>query len=167
MRVDANAAWDVEDAIEICHLLHDNHVEFVEEPLKLTASEDDYARLKAESPLLLMADESCHTLSDIPRCARYFHAINLKHTKTGGLTEALRMIHAARAHGLTIMLGGFGESSLSVTAFAQLSPLVDYCDLDGALLMAEDAYEGIIFKGSRFTLPNRPGLGLIPCKIRK
>ena len=163
MRVDANAAWEVKDAIEICYLLHDNHVEFVEEPLKLTASEDDYARLKAESPLLLMADESCHTLSDIPRCARYFHAINLKHTKTGGLTEAMRMIHAARAHGLTIMLGGFGESSLSVTAFAQLSPLVDYCDLDGALLMAEDAYEGIVFKGSQFTLPNRPGLGVMPC----
>jgi L-alanine-DL-glutamate epimerase-like enolase superfamily enzyme len=72
------------------------------------------------------------------------------------------MIHAARAHGLGIMLGGFGESSLSVTAFAHLAPLVDYCDLDGALLMAEDAYEGITFTGSRFTLPNRPGLGVVP-----
>jgi L-alanine-DL-glutamate epimerase-like enolase superfamily enzyme len=162
IRVDANAAWNVQDAIEICQLLHENHVEFVEEPLKLTSTEDDYARLKSESPLPLMADESCHTLKDIPRCAHYFHAINLKHTKTGGLSEALRMIHAARAHNLTIMLGGFGESSLSITAFAQLSPLVDYCDLDGALLMAEDAYEGITFTGSRFTLPNRPGLGVIP-----
>jgi L-alanine-DL-glutamate epimerase-like enolase superfamily enzyme len=162
IRVDANAAWDVQDAIDICQLLHENHVEFVEEPLKLTSTEADYARLKAESPLPLMADESCHTLNDIPRCAQAFHAINLKHTKTGGLSEAMRMIHAARAHNLTIMLGGFGESSLSITAFAQLSPLVDYCDLDGALLMAEDAYEGIHFKGSQFTLPNRPGLGVIP-----
>jgi len=161
MRVDANAAWEVEPAIDICHLLHENHVEFVEEPLKLTCSDEDYATLKAASPIPLMADESCHTLRDIPRCAEFFHAINLKHTKTGGLTESLRMIHAAKAHNLTVMLGGFGESSLSVTAFAQLSPLVEYCDLDGALLMAEDAYEGIIFQGSRFTLPNRPGLGVI------
>jgi L-Ala-D/L-Glu epimerase len=162
MRVDANAAWDVDNAIEICQLLQENHVEFVEEPLKLTSTDADYEKLKRQSPLPLMADESCQTLKDIPRCAQYFHAINLKHTKTGGLTEAMRMIHAARAHQLTIMLGGFGESSLSITAFAQLSPLVDYCDLDGALLMAEDAYEGITFTGSHFTLPNRPGLGVIP-----
>jgi len=162
MRVDANAAWDVDAAIDICQLLHEHHVEFVEEPLKLTCSDADYAKLKAKSPIPLMADESCHTLQDIPRCADFFHSINLKHTKTGGLTEALRMIHAARAHQLKIMLGGFGESSLSVTAFAQLSPLVDYCDLDGALLMAEDAYEGIIFEGSLFSLPHRPGLGVIP-----
>ncbi len=162
IRVDANAAWPVQDAIDICQLLAKHRVEFVEEPLKLDSTEEDYARLKAESALPLMADESCHLLSDIPRCARYFHAINLKHTKTGGLTEAMRMIHAARAHNLTIMLGGFGESSLSVTAFAQLAPLVDYCDLDGALLMAEDAYEGIVFNGSQFTLPDRPGLGVIP-----
>lgn len=165
MRVDANAAWEVSDFLDIAQLLRENHVEFVEEPLKLSCTDADFARLKAESPLPLMADESCHTLTDIPRCAQYFHAINLKHTKTGGLTEALCMIHAARAHGLSIMLGGFGESSLSVTAFAQLSPLVDYCDLDGALLMAEDAYEGLHFEGSRFYLPHRPGFGVIPRKV--
>lgn len=167
IRVDANAAWTVRDAIDICKLLAEHHVEFVEEPLKLDSPEDDYARLRLESALPLMADESCHMLSDIPRCARYFHAINLKHTKTGGLTEARRMIDAARAHKLNIMLGGFGESSLSVTAFAQLAPLVDYCDLDGALLMAEDAYEGIVFNGSQFTLPDRPGFGVIPRALSK
>lgn len=162
LRIDANAAWNVQEAIEVCKLLHENHVEFVEEPLKLTSPTEDYIRLKAESPLPLMADESCHTLVDIPRCALFFDAINLKHTKTGGLTEALRMIHAAKAHQLAVMLGGFGESSLSITAFAQLSPLVDYCDLDGALLMGEDVFEGVQFNGSRFSLPNRPGLGVIP-----
>ncbi len=161
MYVDANAAWDVEAAIEICRFLAGHRVEFVEEPLKLTSSEEDYARLKAEAALPLMADESCHTLADIPRCARYFHHINLKHTKTGGLSEARRMIHAARAHGMKVMLGGFGETSLSVTAFAQLSPLVDYCDLDGALLMATDPYDGIRWEGSRFYLPDRPGLGVV------
>jgi L-alanine-DL-glutamate epimerase-like enolase superfamily enzyme len=162
MRVDANAAWEVDAALDICHLLKENHVEFVEEPLKLTCTPADYEKLKANAPLPIMADESCHTLKDVPRCAEYFHSINLKHTKTGGLTESLRMIHAARAHNLKIMLGGFGETSLSVTAFAQLAPLVDYCDLDGALLMAEDAFEGVTFRGSKFTLPNRPGLGVIP-----
>lgn len=162
IRVDANAAWEVDAALDICQMLKENNVEFVEEPLKLTCTPTDYEKLKANAPLPLMADESCHTLRDIPRCAQYFHAINLKHTKTGGLTEAKRMIHAARAHDLKIMLGGFGETSLSITAFAQLAPLVDYCDLDGALLMAEDAYEGIEFKGNTFTLPDRPGLGVIP-----
>jgi L-alanine-DL-glutamate epimerase-like enolase superfamily enzyme len=165
MRVDANAAWEVDAAIDICQLLAEHHVEFVEEPLKQTCTEQDYAKLYESAALPLMADESCHTLRDIPRCAKYFHSINLKHTKTGGLTEALHMIHAAKAHNLKVMLGGFGESSLSITAFAQLSPLVDYCDLDGALLMAEDAYEGIVFTGSRFTLPDRPGLGVIPRAI--
>ena len=110
-----------------------------------------------------MADESCKRLSDVPRCARLFHAINLKHTKTGGLTEALRIIHAARAHGLKIMLGGFCESSVSVTAFAQLAPLVDYCDLDAALLVGPaDPYVGIRFEGSRILLPDEPGLGVQP-----
>jgi L-alanine-DL-glutamate epimerase-like enolase superfamily enzyme len=161
LRVDANAAWRVEEAIDVCQWLSEQQVEFVEEPLRLDSSAEDYARLKAESPLPLMADESCHTRRDIPRCAEFFHSINLKHTKTGGLTEALAMIHTARAHNLKIMLGGFGESSLSVTAFAQLAPLVDYCDLDGALLMAEDPYQGITWKGSEFTLPDRPGLGVV------
>lgn len=161
MYVDANAAWDVEAAIDICKLLAEHRVAFVEEPLKLTCGEEDYARLKAEAAVPLMADESCHTLKDIPRCVKYFHHINLKHTKTGGLSEARRMIDAARAHGMKIMLGGFGETSLSVTAFAQLAPLVDYCDLDGALLMASDPYEGVTWQGSRFSLPDRPGLGVI------
>lgn len=167
MRVDANAAWNVDDAIEICKLLAEHHVEFVEEPLKLSSTDEDYARLKAHAALPLMADESCHTLKDIPRCAKYFHHINLKHTKTGGLTESMRLIHAAKAHDMKIMLGGFGETSLSITAFAQLASLVDYCDLDGALLMAEDAYEGIQWRGSRFILPDRPGLGVIPKALKK
>jgi len=160
MRVDANAAWEVQDAIDICQLLAENHVEFVEEPLKLDSSPDAYARLKSESFVPLMADESCHTRADIPHCAQYFHSINLKHTKTGGLTEAMAIIHTAKAHGLKIMLGGFGESSLSVTAFAQLAPLVDYCDLDGALLMAEDAYEGIFWHGNAFSLSEKSGFGV-------
>lgn len=161
IRVDANAAWTLKEALDILPKLAEMNIEFVEEPLRLDSKDLDYAALYKESPVLLMADESCKTLKDIPRCAQYFGSINLKHTKTGGLSEALRMIHAARAHNLKIMLGCFCESSISISGFAQLSPLVDYADLDGALLVADDPYDGIRFKGSQIILNDRPGIGVI------
>ena len=161
LRIDANAAYTVDEALVLIPELKKLGVEFVEEPLRLDSTPEDYARLKQESCLPLMADESCHTLKDLPKCAEYFHSINLKHTKTGGLTEAMRMIHAAKALNLPVMLGGFCESSLSVTAFAHLSPLVQYADLDAALLLADDPYDGIRFDGSQVILPNRPGVGVI------
>jgi L-Ala-D/L-Glu epimerase len=168
LRVDANAAWTVDSALEILPVLKEMGVEFVEEPLLLNSPEADYHRLKAESPLPLMADESCHTLKDIPRCAQHFHAINLKPTKTGGLTEALRMIYAAKAHDLKIMLGCFTETSISNTAFAHLSPLVDYADLDGGLLLAKDPFDGVQFEGNQIRLPRRPGIGVAPaCRLFK
>jgi L-alanine-DL-glutamate epimerase-like enolase superfamily enzyme len=161
LRVDANAAYTVEQALALLPQLKELGVEFVEEPLRLDSSPADYAQLKAQSPLPLMADESCHTLADLSKCAAYFDSINLKHTKTGGLAEAMRMIHAARALGLPVMLGGFCESSLSVTAFGHLSPLTQYADLDAALLLANDPYDGIAFEGSQIMLPNRPGVGAV------
>lgn len=160
IRVDANAAWRLEEALATLNVIKDFDIEFVEEPLLLDSSLQDYQNLYENSPLPLMADESCKTLQDIPYCARYFHSINLKHTKTGGLTEALRMINAARAHKLEIMLGCFTETSISITAFAHLSPLVDYADLDGSLLLAQDPYQGIKFKANQIVLPDRPGLGI-------
>lgn len=163
IRVDANAAWSIKDALKLMPVLVECRVEFIEEPLKLDSSEKDYQRLKAESPILLMADESCKKLKDIPRCAALFGSINLKHTKTGGLTEAMRMIHAARAHGMKIMLGCFAESSISISAFAQLSPLVDYTDLDGALLLANDPYTGLRWEANRFFLSDRSGIGIENC----
>lgn len=161
IRVDANAAWTLVDAMPMMAALHEMGVEFVEEPLRLDSSQADYEALKAMSPVMLMADESCRTLKDITRCSELFGAINLKHTKTGGLTEAMRMILAARAFQLKIMLGCFTESSLSISAFAQLAPMVDYADLDGALLTAADPFEGIRFEGNTFHLSARPGLGVI------
>ena len=161
IRVDANAAWICVEALNILGVLKQLDIEFVEEPLKLDSSKADYERLFAESPLELMADESCHVLRDIPNCAKYFHSINLKHTKTGGLTEAVRMIHAARAHNLKIMLGCFTESSVSITAFAHLSPMVDFADLDGSLLLAKDPFKGVEFQANQLVLPNKPGLGIV------
>lgn len=163
VRADANAGWTLAEALAMGDTLAEYDVEFVEEPLVLESSEADHLRLKESCPVPVMADESCKRLPDIPRCARLFDAINLKHTKTGGLSEALRMIHAARAHNLKIMLGGFCESSVSVTAFAHLAPLVDYCDLDAALLVGPaDPYTGVRFEGSRVILPTTPGLGVHP-----
>jgi L-alanine-DL-glutamate epimerase-like enolase superfamily enzyme len=162
LRVDANAAWTLKQALEMLTMLKSLDVEFVEEPLKLFSDEEDYVKLKAKAPLPLMADESCHRLRDIPRCARLFDSINLKLTKTGGIHEAIRMIHAARAHGLEIMLGCFCETSVSITSLAHISPLVDYADLDGALLLANDPFVGVTFHGSQMVLPEWPGLGIVP-----
>jgi L-Ala-D/L-Glu epimerase len=160
LRVDANAAWLPEDAIKMFPMLMDFGVEFVEEPLQPDVSMAERCRVKASCPLPLIADESVHTLKDVPLVAQWADGVNLKLTKTGGLTEALRMIHAARAHNLSIMLGCFVESSLSITAFAHLSPLVDFLDLDGGLLLAEDPVEGVRWKGNQLYLPESPGLGV-------
>lgn len=160
IRVDANAAWLPDDAIKLFPTLMDFGVEFVEEPLQLDVPIAERHRVKEASPLPLIADESVHILTDVPVVAQWSDGINLKLTKTGGLTEALRMIHAARAHNLSIMLGCFVESSLSITAFAHLAPLVDYLDLDGGLLLAEDPVEGVHWQGNQILLPNAPGLGV-------
>lgn len=160
IRVDANAAWTLEDALKTFEIIKDFDIEFVEEPLRLDSSPQDYEELFAQSPLLLMADESCHRLEDIVKCAKYFHSINIKHTKSGGLSEAIKMIHAARALNLKIMLGCFCESSLSISALASISPLVDYADLDGSLLVANDPFGHCLFDKSHIKLQELPGLGL-------
>lgn len=160
LRVDANAAWLPDEAIAMFPALLDLGVEFVEEPLQLDVPLKDRLRVKESSPLAILADESVHTLRDVPIAAQWVDGINLKLTKTGGIYEALRMIHAARAHELSIMLGCFAESSLSITAFAHLAPLVDYLDLDGGLLLANDPVEGVRWEGNRLSLPDKPGLGI-------
>ena len=118
--------------------------------------------LRRLSPLPLFADESVHVAADIPRLAGAFDGINVKLMKCGGLGEALRMIAVARAHGLKIMLGCMIESSLAITAAAHLSPLVDYADLDGHLLLADDPFVGATVEGGRLVLPEGPGLGVVP-----
>jgi L-alanine-DL-glutamate epimerase-like enolase superfamily enzyme len=161
IRLDANAAWQVDDALAVLEEIKDLNIEFVEEPLRLDSSPKDYEKLYRKSPLPLMADESCHTSKDMEHCARYFHSINIKHTKCGGITEALRMIKEARNYKLKIMLGCFCETSISIAAFCHISPLVDYADLDGSLLLKNDPYKIELFKANQITLPSAPGLGYI------
>ncbi len=160
VRVDANEGWrDRQEALEKIQWLKELGVEFVEQPMPAHRW-DDVAWLRAHSPLPLVADEDVRTVKDIPALAQAYDGINIKIMKAGGLQEALRMIHVARAHGLKIMLGCMVESSLGITAAAHLSPLVDWADLDGNLLIKNDPYRGATIQQGRLLLPDEPGLGV-------
>lgn len=157
--VDANEGWTLEEARARLSWLKTMGVELVEQPLP--ASQVAEAReLRRTSPLPIFADESLHVATDVPRLAEAFDGINVKLMKCGGIGEALRMIAAARAHGMKVMLGCMVETSLAITAAAHLSPLVDYADLDGNLLIDNDPLVGARVAGGRLVLPDGPGLGV-------
>jgi len=159
VRVDANEGWTLEDALERLEWLQEMGVELVEQPLPADRL-DEMRELKKQSPLPLIADESVARADDIPRLADAFDGINIKLMKCGGLGEAVRMIHVARAHGMTIMLGCMVESSLAITAAAHIAPLVDYADLDGNLLITNDPFVGAEVRHGKLVLPSEPGLGV-------
>ena len=159
IRVDANAAWDAKHALRMIDLLLDFDVEFVEQPV--AAHDIDGLRFVRErSPLPVIADESCLVASDVPRLAGAVDGINLKLAKCGGLREAMRIIATARAHGMSVMAGCMIETSLGITAAAHLAPLLDFADLDGAALLAEDPFEGATIARGRLELPRSAGLGV-------
>ena len=159
IRVDANAAWDATRALRMIEMLAKHDVEYVEQPL--AAHDIDGLRFVRErSPLPIIADESCVVATDIPRVAGAVDGINIKLSKCGGLREALAMIATARAHGLRVMAGCMIETSLGITAAAHFAPLLDYADLDGAALLADDPYQGATIEGGRIRIPDTPGLGV-------
>jgi L-alanine-DL-glutamate epimerase-like enolase superfamily enzyme len=162
LRVDANEGWkDKEEAVRKINWLELQGVEFVEQPMPAVMLEETrWVRSRVHIPII--ADEACLHPADIPRLAGAYDGVNIKLDKCGGMLEAFRMIQMARALGLKTMLGCMISSSVSVTAAAHLSPLVDYADLDGNLLIANDPYSGVLVKDGRLTLPDRPGLGLVP-----
>lgn len=158
-RVDANCGWSVADAITKSKLLRDLGVEFIEQPLPA----DDWDGAKQvyqASALPIIADESCIVEADVDRCAGYFHGVNIKLTKCGGITPARRMIARARALGLQVMVGCMTESSVGISAIAQLLPLLDYADLDGAMLIANDPATGVTFEDGKVVYPNENGTGV-------
>jgi L-alanine-DL-glutamate epimerase-like enolase superfamily enzyme len=160
LRVDANEGWkDKETAARKIDWLAARGVELIEQPLP-AAMVEQTAWLKARSPIPIFADEACLRASAIPGLAGAYHGVNVKLDKAGGIREAVRMIHTARACGLKLMLGCMISSSASTTAAAQISPLVDFADLDGQLLIANDPYEGVRVREGRLLLPDGPGLGL-------
>jgi L-alanine-DL-glutamate epimerase-like enolase superfamily enzyme len=140
-------------------LLARNRVEFVEQPLP-PHDVDGLRFVRERSSLPIIADESCIVATDIPRLAGAVDGINIKLAKCGGLREALRMIATARAHGMLVMAGCMIETSLGITAAAHFAPLLDYADLDGAALLAEDPASGATISGGRNRIPDAPGLGV-------
>ena len=157
LRVDANAAWSAKHALRMIELLLDYDVEFVEQPLPPHDIEG-LRFVRDRSPLPIVADESCLVAADVAKLAGVVDGINIKLAKCGGLREALRMIATARAHGMTVMAGCMIESSLGITAAAHFAPLLDFADLDGAALLAEDPFAGATIAGGKIELPTGAGL---------
>ena len=159
--VDANQGWkDREEALRMIEWLAPRGVVFIEQPMP-KEQDDDTAWLRERSPLPLIADESVQRLADVRRAQGVFDGINIKLMKCTGLHEAHRMISLARALGLKVMLGCMTETSCAVSAAAQLSPLVDWADLDGAALIKNDLFAGATIVGGKITLPDRPGIGVL------
>ncbi|WP_435346205.1 dipeptide epimerase [Haloarchaeobius sp. HRN-SO-5] len=161
LRLDANEAWSPKEAVENARWLADFDVEFVEQPVP-AADTEGLRYVYEHSPLPVAVDESCVTLPDVPAVADRADVVVLKLMKCGGLVEARRMIHAARAHGLSVMLGCMVETDAAISAGAHLAPLCDYVDLDGSLLLADgsDPFEGPVRPGGTIDLDDRPGIGL-------
>ena len=145
VRVDANEGWRTkEEALRNLEwLATDGRVQFVEQPMPRNTDPKDLGWLKERSPLPLFADESCHTVRDIPRCAECFHGVNVKLVKTGGVSMAHATLQAARAAGLKTMIGCMIETSVLISAGAHLAELADYLDLDGNILITNDPYAGV------------------------
>lgn len=158
-RVDANEAFSFEDAKRILPDLQALGVDMVEQPLAKTEW-DAMKELKAISPLPLFADESCVEESDVAKCADAFDGINIKLTKCGGITPALRMITEGRKLGMKVMLGSMNESTIGSAAMAHLLPLLDEIDADGPLLLKEDVAEGLQYDNGVMRISNAPGLGV-------
>jgi L-alanine-DL-glutamate epimerase-like enolase superfamily enzyme len=160
LRVDANEGWkDKEEAVRKINWLEKHGVEFIEQPMPAEMIEETrWVRSRVHIPII--ADEACQRASDIPKLKDAFDGVNVKLDKSGGVLEAYRMIQIAKSLGMRTMLGCMISSSVSVTAAAHLSPLVNYADLDGNLLIANDPFHGVRVEKGKLILPNRPGLGL-------
>jgi len=157
-RIDANCAWTADQAIAHSVELRKLGVEFMEQPL----GKDDLEgmrRVFAESVLPVMADESCIVESDVKKCHGLFHAINVKLVKAGGITPGLRMLKEAKSLGMKTMVGCMTESSVGITAIAHIAPLLDYVDMDGAMLLAHDPARGVQISPEKVIFPEGNGIG--------
>jgi len=157
-RVDANCAWTVDQAISYSEELALLGVEFIEQPL----AKDNLEGMRevfAHSKLPLMADESCISESDVEKCQGRFHGVNIKLVKAGGITPALRMIQKAKSLGMKTMVGCMTESSVGISAIAHIAPLLDYVDMDGAMLLSKDPARGVRIFPEKVLFPEGPGIG--------
>jgi L-alanine-DL-glutamate epimerase-like enolase superfamily enzyme len=141
LMVDVNEAWSLEEALEALAGLAEIGVEYCEQPLK--AGDPGGPTLRDRSPVPIYVDEDCHTLADVGKCAGIAHGINIKLAKSGGIREAIRMVHAARSQRMGVMLGCMVESGLGIAAGCCVAPLCDHIDLDGNLLLRDDPWPGV------------------------
>ena len=159
-RVDANCGWSVDETISNSQALQDLGVEFIEQPLPASEPMEHHQRVYQESALPIMADESCLVETDIKKCHGRFHGVNVKLCKCGGLTPAARMLREARSLGMKTMIGCMVESSVGISAAAQLLPLLDYADLDGAVLLSDDPASGVVVHDGKIQMPKIDGNGV-------
>ena len=158
LQVDVNEYWTLDEALDALPQLAELGVEYCEQPLR--EGDPDGVKLKSRSPIPIYVDEDCHKLADVAECAEIAHGINIKLAKSGGIREAVRMAHAARALGLGVMVGCMVESGLGIAAAVHMSSLCDYADLDGNLLLKSDPWPGIELVGGVQTPSEAPGLGV-------
>ena len=158
LQVDVNEAWSRDEALDFLPQLAELGVAYCEQPLP--AGDPAGPEVKERSPVPIYVDEDCHTLADVAACAERAHGINVKLAKSGGIREALRMVHAARALGLGCMLGCMVEAGLGISAATQVASLFDHVDLDGNLLLAHDPWPGVPFVEGVQLPPDAPGLGV-------
>jgi L-Ala-D/L-Glu epimerase len=161
--VDANEAFSLEEAVKVVTELKEIGVGMIEQPVPVFAGPEALHKVtEAAFPVPVIADESAIVAGDVPVLAGCVSGVNVKLAKCGGIRRALEMIHTARAHGMLVMLGCMVETSLGISAAAQISGLVDFVDLDGAMLLADDPYSGPLYDNGRILLPEEPGLGVAP-----
>jgi L-alanine-DL-glutamate epimerase-like enolase superfamily enzyme len=158
LQVDVNEAWTLDEAMDALPQLAALGVEYCEQPL--VAGDADGEELKSRSPIPIYVDEDCHTLADVAGCAERAHGINVKLAKSGGIREAIRMVHAARALELGCMLGCMIESGLGIAAGAHVASLFDHVDLDGNILLGQDPWPGVQFVDGVQVPAELPGLGV-------
>jgi L-alanine-DL-glutamate epimerase-like enolase superfamily enzyme len=158
LMVDVNEAWSLDEALEALAQLAELGVEYCEQPLP--ARDPDGPGLKERSPLPIYVDEDCHVAADVPFCAERAHGVNIKLAKSGGIREAVRITHVARALGLGVMLGCMNESGLAVAAGTQIASLCDHVDLDGNLLLRHDPWQGVELVDGVQLPSESPGLGV-------
>jgi L-alanine-DL-glutamate epimerase-like enolase superfamily enzyme len=158
-RIDANAGWNLEQSIEKFDLCERLQIELIEQPLPIDQIHN-MPQLKKLSKIPLFADESCVHEKDVELCADGFHGINIKLTKCGGITPALKMIENARKLNLLVMIGSMNESTIGSAAIAQFLPLIDFVDMDGPLLLKEDLASGLTIDYGKISLSGKAGLGI-------
>jgi L-Ala-D/L-Glu epimerase len=158
LQVDVNEWWSLDEALEALPQLAELGVAYCEQPLR--EGDEGGTTLKARSPIPIYVDEDCHRLDSVAACVEIAHGINIKLAKSGGIREAIRMAHAARALGLGVMLGCMIESGLGIAAGCAVAPLCDHVDLDGNLLIAEDPWPGIAFTDGVQVPSDQPGFGV-------